>query len=58
MAGKEEERESRGKRGRERKLGTHFLLKKYGTEVTILCHEAEVISETFPSKFNHIPFQV
>lgn len=58
MKGKEEERKRRKKGERERNHGTHFLLEKYSTKVTILCQEIGMISQTFPSKFSHIPFQV
>lgn len=58
MKGKEEERKRRRKGERERNLRTHFLLEKYSTKVTILCQEIGMISQTFPSKFSHIPFQV
>ena len=58
MKGKEEERKRRRKRERKRNHGTHFLLEKHSTKVTMLCHEIGMISQTFPSKFSHIPFQV
>ena len=58
MKGKEEERKRRRKGERERNHRTHFLLEKYSTKVTILCQEIGMISQTFPSKFSHIPFQV
>ena len=33
-------------------------MEKYSTKGTILCQEIGMISQTFPSKFSHIPFQV